>query len=179
MLAHPATSPRRRFVPLWESTFGLVTLLLPGAVFVWGLLRVSGRPGYVDLNDWHSVPWPLWVIGVCGTIATIAGLLDLHYHVTGKRLVSKRERHGELLALGLGGTPLFVLMMAASWMTAPQRFLTPIVILSMFTVVMVCLDEFVYHRRSCTHYEATLHKLLVFGNGAAFLAWFQWIASRG
>lgn len=179
MLAQPVHEPRRRFVPLWESIFGLTTLLLPGGAFVWGLLRVSGRPGYVDLSDWRSVPWPLWIIGVCGTIGTIAGLLDLHYHVSGKRLVSKRERHGELIALGLGGTPLFVLMMAASWMAAPSRLLAPIVLLGMFTVVMVCLDEFVYHRRTCSRYEATLHKALVFGNGAAFLAWFQWIACRG
>ena len=179
MLAPRVLAPRRRFVPLWESIFGLTALLLPGAAFVWGLLRVSGRPGYVDLSDWRTVPWSLWIIGACGTLATLAGLLDLHYHVTGKRLVSSRERHGELIALGLGGTPLFVLMMAASWASDPRGFLAPIVGLTMFTVVMVCLDEFVYHRRSCTRYEATLHRLLVFGNGAAFLAWFQWIAGRG
>jgi len=179
MFAHHVNEPRRRYVPLWESSFGLTTLLLPGAAFVWGLTRVSGRPGYVDLSDWRSVPWSLWVIGVCGTIATIAGLLDLHYHVTGKRLVSKRERYGELIALGLGGTPLFVLMMFASWMAEPRQLLAPIVLLTMFTVTMVCLDEFVYHRRSCTRYEATLHRALVLGNGAAFLAWFQWIACRG
>lgn len=179
MSAHPANEPRRRFIPLGESIFGLTTLLLPGALFLWGLLRVSGRPGYVDLSDWASLPGSLWVIGVCGTIGTLAGLLDLHYHVTGKRLVSQRERHGELIALGLGGTPLFVLMMAASWIDEPQWLLTPIVFLAMFTVVMVCLDEFVYHRRACSRYEATLHRALVFGNGAAFLAWFQWIAGRG
>lgn len=178
MFAHHVEARRRRFIPLWESTFGLTTLLLPGAAFLWGLSRASGRPGYVDLSDWQSVPWPLWIIGVCGTIATVAGLLDLHYHVSGKRVVSQRERHGELIALGLGGTPLFALMMAASWTTEPSRFLTPILILTMFTVAMVCLDEFVYHRRSCSRYEATLHRVLVFGNAAAFLAWFHWIASR-
>lgn len=179
MLARHVKEPRQRFVPLWESLFGATTLLLPGAVFVWGLTRVSGRPGYVDLADAGSVPWPLWIIGVCGTIATIAGLLDLHYHVSGRRRVSRRERYGELISLGLGGTPLFVLMMAASATTEPGRFLTPIVILTMFTVAMVCLDEFVYHRRACTFYEATLHRVLVFGNGAAFLAWFQWVVNRG
>lgn len=179
MFAHAVHGPRRRFVPLWESVLGLTTLLLPGAAFLWGLTRVSGRAGYVDLSDWHSVPWPLWIIGASGTIATIAGLLDLHYHVTGMRVVSKRERYGELIALGIGGTPLFVLMLLASGSPAPGPFLTPIVILTMFTVTMVCLDEFVYHRRSCTRYEATLHRVLVFGNGTAFLAWFQWIVCRG
>jgi hypothetical protein len=179
MFAHPVDEPRRRFVPLWESLFGLTTLLLPGAAFAWGLTRVSGRPGYVDLSDWRSVPWTLWIIGVSGTIGTVAGLLDLNYHVSGKRLVSRRERYGELIALGLGGTPVFVLMMAASWMAEPRRLLAPIVMLTMFTVVMVCLDEFVYHRRACSRYEATLHRALVFGNGVAFLAWFQWIAGRG
>ena len=179
MFAHHVDAPRRRFLPLWESTFGLTALLLPGAAFVWGLARVSGLPGYVDLSDWRSVPWSLWIIGVCGTLGTVAGLLDLHYHVTGKRVVSKRERYGELIALGFGGTPLFVWMMVASWTSRPSPFLTPILILAMFTVAMVSLDEFVYHRRACTRYEATLHKVLVFGNAGAFLAWFQWIACRG
>jgi hypothetical protein len=174
-----AAAPERRFIPLWESTLGFVTLLLPGAVFVWGLTRVAGRPGYLDLSDWRVIPWSLWVIGVCGTVATAAGLLDLHYHVTGKRIVSKRERHGELIALACGGTPLFLLMMAASWARDPGPFLAPIVLLTMFTVAMVSLDEFVYHRRACTRYEATLHRALVFGNGAAFLAWFHWIVTRG
>jgi hypothetical protein len=179
MLTLQVNEPRARFVPLWESIFGLTMLLLPGVAFVWGLTRVSGQPGYLDLSDWRSIPWSLWIIGFCGTLATIAGLLDLHYHVSGRRLVSKRERHGELIALGLGGTPLFVLMMAASCTLEPGRLLTPILFLAMFTVAMVCLDEFVYHRRSCSRYEATLHRALVFGNGAAFLAWFQWIACRG
>ena len=53
----------------------------------------------------------------------------------------------------------------------PARLFTPIVIVLGFTVVMVCLDEFVYHRKACTPYEATLHRVIVFGNGAAFLAW--------
>lgn len=179
MLAVPIHEPRRRFVPLWEATVGLIALLLPGAWFVWGLAHVSGRPGYVDLSDWHTVPWPLWVIGVSGTVATVAGILDLHYHVTGKRIVSSKERHGELIALAFGGTPLFVLMMLASGTTAPGPLLAPILLLAMFTVVMVCMDEFVYHRRACTRYEATLHRVLVFGNGTAFLAWFQWVVCRG
>lgn len=170
---------RRRFIPLWESTLGLATLLLPGTAFVCGLVLVSGRPGYVDLADPSTVPWTLWTIGVAGTIALFAGLLDLHYHVTGKRIVSKRERHGELVALGLGGAPLLVLMMLASVAESPARLLTPIVIVLGFTVVMVCLDEFVYHRKSCTPYEATLHRVIVFGNGTAFLAWFHWLTNRG
>lgn len=171
--------PRRRFLPLWESTFGLVALLLPGVAFVWGLLRVAGLPGYVDLSDWRAVPPLLWIIAVGGTTATLAGLLDLHYHVSGQRLVSKKERYGELIALGLGGTPLFAVMMVASASAEPSRYLTPIVILTMFTVVMVCLDEFVHHRRACTRYETMLHRVLIFGNAAAFLAWFQWIVRRG
>lgn len=179
MLASHIQAPRRQFLPLWESTLGLTTLLFPGAAFVWGLTRVSGLPGYVDLSDWRSVPASLWIIGACGTIATLAGLLDFEYHFTGRRVVGKRERSGELIALGLGGAPLFVLMMAASWATDPGVFLAPIVLLTMFTVAMVCFDEFVYHRRACTRYETTLHRVLVFGNGAAFLAWFHWIANRG
>jgi hypothetical protein len=178
MLAVSVHESRRRFVPLWEQIFGATALLLPGAAFVWGLTRVSGLPGYLDLSDWRSIPASLWIIGVCGTLATVAGLLDLHYHVTGRRRVSKRERYGELIALGLGGTPLFALMMVASGTTEPRPFLTPIVILTMFTVAMVCLDEFVHHRRACSRYEAALHRTLIFGNAAAFLAWFHWIAGR-
>lgn len=170
---------QRRFIPLWESIVGFLTLILPGSAFVWGLTRVSGRPGFVDLARTETVPSTLWTIGVAGTIALIAGLLDLHYHVTGQRIVSKRERHGELVALGLGGAPLLVLMMLASVAENPARLFTPIVIVLGFTVVMVCLDEFVYHRKACTPYEATLHRVIVFGNGAAFLAWFHWITNRG
>lgn len=179
MATHTFDPSPRRFIPLWESTIGLTTLLLPGAAFVWGLLQVSGRTGYVDLARPDTVPWTLWTIGVAGTIALIAGLLDLHYHVTGRRIVGKRERHGELIALGLGGAPLLVLMMLASVADDPRKLLTPIVVVLGFTVVMVCLDEFVYHRRACTRYEATLHRVIVFGNGAAFLAWFHWLSGRG
>ena len=170
--------PKRRYVPIHESILGLLTLFVPGAGFLWGLFQVSGRPGYVDLSNASTVPWQLWVIGVCGIAATIAGVLDWHYHITGIRVVSRKERHGELIALGLGGTPLFILMMVASVAPDPRPFYLPVLLVTLFTVTMICMDEFVYHRRSCTRYESALHRILVFGNGAAFLAWFHWIVTR-
>ena len=178
MRDHSIHARRQPAIPAWESALGLAALFLPGAGFVWGLTQVSGHPGYVDLQDWRSVPWMLWVIGVCGTAATAAGVLDWHYHVTGRRLVSRKERHGELVALGLGGAPLFALMMLASASHDSSRYLGPIVAVAIFTVVMICIDELVYHRRSCTRYETALHRTLVFGNGLAFLAWFHWLTTR-
>ena len=166
-------------IPVRDSIIGLGSLALPGTGFVLGLLIVSGRPGFPNLADVATVPWQLWLIGACGIAATVCGGLDWHYHATGRRIVGKRERHGELIALALSGAPLFILMMAASVMTNPQWLLLPILLVVLFTTTMICYDEFVFHRRSCTRYEAMLHRVLVFGNGSAWAAWMHWIYVRG
>jgi hypothetical protein len=43
---------------------------------------------------------------------------------------------------------------------------------------MICYDEFVFHRKRCGRYETMLHRLLVFGNGIAWLAWMHWCFVR-
>ena len=176
-----ATSAQRAeaLIPLRDSIIGLGSLVLPGAGFIAGLMIMSGRPGFPDLGRVASIPWELWLIGVCGIAATVCGFLDWKYHATGRRLVSKRERHGELIALALGGAPLFFLMMAASVIADPQVLLMPIIVTVLFTTAMICHDEFVYHRKSCSLYETILHRTLVFGNGTAWLAWMHWIYVRG
>lgn len=167
-----------RLVPLQESIFGASSLLLPGILFLAALIVVSGQAGYPRLLEFSTHPWELWVIGVCGLAATVGGLLDLHYHVAGRRVVGRRERHGELLALGLGGIPTFVMMLTASIIDRPERLLLPITGTVIFTTAMVCYDEFVFHRRTCTRYETALHRTLVFGNALAWAAWMHWIYVR-
>ena len=175
----PAAPRSEPLIPIRDSILGLSALVLPGAGFVLGLTIVSGRPGFPDLGDPSTIPWQLWLIGFAGIAATVCGFLDWHYHATGRRVVGKRERHGELIALALGGAPLFVLMMWSSVTTRPERLLLPIIGALLFTTAMICYDEFVYHRRACTRYEAMLHRVLVFGNGIAWAAWMHWIFVRG
>jgi hypothetical protein len=43
--------------------------------------------------------------------------------------------------------------------------------------VMICYDEFVFHRR-CRRFETFTHRLLTCGNGLAFLAWSHWCFVR-
>ncbi|MEZ6194536.1 MAG: hypothetical protein R3F20_02245 [Planctomycetota bacterium] len=174
-----APPPSSAAIPLRDSILGLGSLALPGLGFVVGLALVSGREGFPDLADAGTIPWELWLIGVAGIAATVAGYLDWRYHITGRRLVGARERKGELIALGFGGVPLFFLMMAASVAERPEVYLLPILATVLFTTGMICYDEFVFHRRSCTRFETALHRTLVFGNGTAWAAWMHWIFVRG
>jgi len=165
-------------IPLRETALGLATLVIPAVGFLLGLQSLSGRAGYPVLFDLGTYPWELWVLGVTGTVATVCGFLDWHYHVTGRRPVGKRERHGELVALTFGGVPLFLLMAAASVSPSPRSYLLPVVVVALFTTAVICYDEFVFHRKACRRYETLLHRGLVLGNGAAFLAWMHWCFVR-
>lgn len=169
------THPLTRYVPLRDSILGLTLVVLPGAGFVAGLAFVSGQGRLPQIWEPSTHPWQLWVIGVFGIAATAAGLLDWHFHATGQRIVGSKERRGELVALGFGGAPLFGLMMAASVSDRPVAWLLPIILVFTFTTVMICFDEFVFHRKACSRYETTLHRTLVLGNGTAWAAWMHWI----
>lgn len=167
-------------IPLRDSIFGVGSLLVPAVGFVAAVTAVAGREGAPPrLAGLAELPWELWLIAVGGVAATICGVLDWRYHVTGRRLVGRRERHGELIALGLGGVPTFALMLFASVMEQPAPLLLPIVVVVLFTTAMICYDEFVFHRNRCTRYETALHRTLVFGNGLAWAAWMHWIFVRG
>jgi hypothetical protein len=157
----------------------LVGLFVPGFLFAAGLYLVSGHPRFDWLHSLYEYPWELWVIACCGTVATMAGLADWAYHRSGKTAIGAKEHHSEMVALLAGGVPLFVLMAIASVISQPSILLIPVVVVVLFTVVMICYDEFVFHRKRCELYETMLHRLLVFGHGAAWLAWMNWCFVRG
>jgi hypothetical protein len=157
---------------------GLLALVIPGGGFILGLHVLRGRPEFAFLE--HPGAWPLelWVIAIGGTFATLAGFGDFVWHVRGLREVSRKEERGEVIALALGGAPLFAFMAIASLSSDPRPFLIPALVTTMFTVACVCHDEFVYHRHACGRVESFFHHVLIFGNAVAFLAWFHWAFVR-
>jgi hypothetical protein len=156
----------------------LVALFLPGLLFGLGLVLVRDHPRFSWLTSFGLYPWEFWLLLISGAVATIAGWLDWRYHRSGKTVIGRAEHHSELVALAGGGLPLFVLMAAASVMEQPLPLLIPVILVVLFTAVMICYDEFVFHRKRCGRYETILHRLLVFGNGLAWLAWMQWCFVR-
>lgn len=157
----------------------LFFLLLPGVGFTAGLMVLSGKPGFRWLQNPMQYPWELWVLVLGGLAAALGGFLDWKFHRLQGVLVGPREKQYELIALGAGGTPLFVLMSMASLSSRPHDYLLPVLGVLIFTVVMICYDEFIFHRKRCGRYETFLHRLLVFGNGFAWLAWAHWCFVKG
>jgi hypothetical protein len=157
----------------------LIALFLPGTLFAVGLLLMHDDPRFLWLKDPIDFPWELWVIALAGAAATTGGILDWLYHRSGRAAIGPAEHRSELAALGAGGLPLFVLMVLASLIQRPGHLLLPILVVVLFTAAMICYDEFVYHRRRCGRYESWLHRVLVFGNGIAWLAWMHWCFVRG
>jgi hypothetical protein len=123
--------------------------------------------------------WPgeLWLLAAAGGVATVGGILDWRYHRGGGRRIGAAEHRTERRALLLG-VPLFALLVAASVMQSPEPLLVPIVVLALVMAGFVVHDETRFHR-ACTRYETLLHRLLVGGNGVAFLAWLHWCFCRG
>lgn len=161
-------------MPSRAVSLTLLALLSPGLLFGLGLLLLAGQPRYGWVGTpWHS-PWEFWVVLLSGSLATLAGVADWRYHRSGKAAVGRPEHHSELLALVGGGLPLFALMAAASVLPRPQLLLLPVLVVALFTVVLICYDEFVFHRKRCGRYETLLHRVLVFGMGVAWLAWMHW-----
>ena len=156
----------------------LVALFLPGALFGIGLFLVRGQPRFAWLASIADYPAEFWIILTSGTVATVAGFLDWRHHRSGQTAIGRPEHQSEILALVAGGLPLSLLMATASVLPRPQILLVPILIVVLFTVVMICYDEFVFHRKRCGTYETTLHRVLVLGNGIAWLAWMNWCFVR-
>ncbi len=157
----------------------LIALFLPGQLFGVGLKLLRDHPRFSWLSSPALYPWELWVVLASGVVATAAGVLDWRYHRALNVFVSRPEHHYELAALAGGGLPLFLLMAAASVIPQPQVLLIPILVVVLFTAVMISYDEFIFHRKRCGGYETLLHRLLVFGNGVAWLAWVHWCFVRG
>ncbi len=175
--AAPAVRPKR-LSRLARYPVTVVALLLPGGLFVLGLYLVREQPRFAWLRSFRDYPWELWVLAACGCAATLAGLADWQYHRSGRTTVGPAEHRSEALALAGGGLPLFGVMATASVLPRPGVLLVPAVVLALFTTVLVCYDEFVFHRKRCGRYETALHRVLVFGNGLAWLAWAHWLFVR-
>jgi hypothetical protein len=156
------------------SALSLGLLFLPAVLFAGGLLwarQVS--PRFRWAYHVETVPLEFWLLLFFGLIATLGGVGDWWYHkvyVT----VGPKEHHSHILALG-GGSLVFFLMTVASLNTHPERFLVPIQLALWATVTLICYDEFQFHSRRCLPLETALHRMLVFGNGAALLCWMQWL----
>jgi hypothetical protein len=162
----------RRIKASWAS---LAALLLPGVLFGAGLFLLRNNPRFDWLHRIANYPWQLWMLALCGSVATIAGFGDWAYHRWAARcVVGRAERNCELLALAGGGLPLFILMTLASLSDRPLQFLLPAIVVVLFIATLICYDEFIFHRRRCRPLETVLHRVLVFGNGAAWLAWAHW-----
>lgn len=156
----------------------LLALFVPAVLFVTGLFLVRDHDRFHWVRDLRQYPWEFWIIALCGSVATAAGGADWAFHRSGKAAIGAKEHRSELWALAGGGVPLFALMAAASVIERPELLLVPVLVVVIFTVVMICFDEFVFHRRRCGVYETILHRLLVFGNGLAWLAWVHWCFVR-
>ena len=168
-----------RWSTLLRHSPSLVLSLVPGAVFALALAVASRAPRFAWIASPSSWPWQLWLVAFAGSVATTAGVLDWLYHRHAGVAVGRPERRAELLALGLGGVPLFGLMLAASVATAPHVFLVPVLIVLVFTTALVVFDEVAFHRRRCAPVENLLHRALTLGHLAAFLAWAHWVFVEG
>ena len=156
----------------------LLALFVPAALFPLGLILLGDNERFAWLSRPEDYPWEFWVVGVCGSVATLAGLADWRIHRSGSTVVGVREHRAHVAALGGGGIPLFILMAAASLCATPHLLLIPALVVLILTVVLICYDEFLFHRR-CGRFEVLTHRVLTFGNGLAFLAWAHWCFVRG
>ena len=168
---------RRRGSPV-RPPWTLLALFVPGTLFGLSLFLLRRDPRFVWLTHPSDYPWELWLMGVSGIVATLAGLADWRYHRSGAAVLGGPEHRSELIALAGGGVPLFVLMSLASLVSRPALLLLPVLVVVLFTTAMICYDEFVFHRKRCGRYETMLHRLLVFGNGIAWLTWMHWCFVR-
>jgi hypothetical protein len=156
----------------------VLALLVPALLFPLGLIVLWDDPRFAWLSRPADYPWELWAIAVCGSVATLAGWLDWRVHRSGTTVVGVREHRAHVAALVGGGLPLFFLMAAASLSSQPLVWLLPTLVVLIFTVVLICYDEFLFHRR-CGTFEMLTHRLLTIGNGLAYLAWAHWCFVRG
>ncbi len=173
----PARAARRRVSR--HGAAALVALLAPATGFPLALVAIRGRPGFEWVGQPSRYPWELWAIAACGTAATVGGVVDWAIHRSGTTSVGRGEHRAHLAALAGGGLPLFGLMAVASVVERPGQWLVPILVVAMVTVVLICHDEYRYHRR-CGWTETLTHRLLTIGNGLAWLAWVHWcFVARG
>lgn len=163
----------------FRSYLSLSLLFLPAFLFASLMIINLNHTNLNFSNNFPFLPWQFWIVSISGIIATIGGVLDWRFHRDPLDMkISKKERDAEAAALGLGGIPMFILMWFAMMSPRPTLFLVPIIIVLIYTVVAISYDEFVFHINRCGRYENILHRMLVFGNGLAWLAWFHFIFCR-
>jgi len=157
-----------------RNYLSLVLLFFPAILFT--LLLLIFSEDIMSKYALNAPPFQFYILLVCGVIATVGGVLDWRFHRDPLKLkISKKERDAEAKALGLGGLPMFLLMFLAMMSDKPTLYLIPIIIVLIYTVVAICYDEFVFHIHRCGKTETRYHRMLVFGNGFAWLAWFHFI----
>ena len=147
MAENEAASPSQLSKGQKRFYLSLVVLFLPGILFGLGLLLVRNHPRFAWLSSTADYPVEFWIIFVSGVLASTAGFLDWNYHRSGRTVIGRPEHQSELVALAAGGLPLFLLMATASILPKPSLLLLPILIVVLFTTVMICYDEFVFHRK--------------------------------
>lgn len=157
----------------------LFASLAPGVLFGAGVLALRESPHFPELARVTTWPWQLGVMALCGGVATLSGIADWLYHRQAHIVIGWKERRAELLALTLGGLPMFAIMTAATFAVDPRPWLIPLLVAVVATAVMIAFDEFVYHRRRSGAFETVLHRGLVFGHAGALLAWVHLVFVRG
>lgn len=168
--------PPGRKKSFFRSYLSLILLFIPAVLFGI-LLFLYGHHLKVKVSShFPYLNWQFYAIAVFGTIATIGGVLDWKYHRNPLNMkIPKKERDAEALALGAGGIPMFLLMWFAMLSPNPANFLIPILVVLIYTVVGISYDEFVFHIKRCGKLENRYHRMLVFGNGLAWMCWFHFI----
>jgi hypothetical protein len=157
-----------------RNYLSLILLFFPAILFAFLLFLFWEE--IMMKYELEAPPFQFYFLVICGLIATIGGVLDWRFHRDPLKLkISKKERAAEAKALGLGGLPMFILMWLAMMNTQSTLFLVPIIVVLIYTVVAICYDEFVFHIHRCGKIETRYHRMLVFGNGFAWLAWFHFI----
>jgi hypothetical protein len=156
--------------------FSLVLLFTPAFLFGVLIFLFKEESKLRISPNFPFLPWQFFAIAIFGIIATAGGILDWQFHRNPLHMkIPKKEREAEAKALGLGGFPMFILMWFAMLSSSPAYFLIPILLVLIYTVVAICYDEFVFHIKRCGKLETIYHRMLVFGNGIAWLAWFHFI----
>jgi hypothetical protein len=154
----------------------LILLFVPAILFIVLILVYSTNPKLRVSTHFPYVSWQFYAMGLFGIIATAGGFLDWRFHRDHLNMkIPKKERDAEALALGTGGVPMFLLMWFAMLSAHPAWFLIPIIVVLIYTVVEISYDEFVFHIKRCGPLENRFHRMLVFGNGLAWLSWFHFI----
>jgi hypothetical protein len=154
----------------------LILLFVPAILFVILLFLFRDHSKLSLGFSFPFVPWQFIILGIFGCIATCGGILDWKFHRNPLNMkIPPKERAAEAAALGLGGIPMFILMWFAMMSENSKYYLVPIILVLIYTVVAISYDEFVFHRKRCGKRETLYHRMLVFGNGIAWLSWMHFI----